>query len=513
MDQPSSLATASSNAKWRLTTQNEVAPAPYSYPPYLTLSHCWGPPGTVHTRLTKATFDRFRLQEQLVVELPKTYQDAIGIAVSLGFRYIWIDSLCIMQDPGDTTDWEEQSSVMGLIYKHATCNIAATWAADGSQGCFSQRDAAIVAPTTISLGDEEFHIAHSHIFYYNIGGAPLNRRGWVLQERFLARRQLNFAKDAVFWECPQLVALEQFPDGIPKAYCWDLMNGAKPRIDFTSLPELRRGWAHLVHVYSRTKLTVCTDKPVAIAGLVGELKARLDDDYLAGLWQKDLHKQLCWYTSIIPTASTNPDMAPTWSWMKYSDTPIFADDRYLKDDEHTTAYFLEILDVTVKDKPVPHGSVSGTLRIRGIVMWVRLTGFGYSALEPPTEHDPGPVFTELDNASGMIFVGWDERSEIKEDLLVVFVAGYCVGSRDPGYFVKGLLLAPGTEGDSTFTRVGMFYYYEGDRFLRLIINRLGLEPAEMLAETEGLRLGYGLGMDGTLRDPRLDDIIQEVTIV
>lgn len=68
--------------------------------------------------------------------MPRTFQDAVTVTRNLGLRYIWIDSLCIIQD--DRSDWLTQSLKMGTIYRNAKITIAATGAADGSVGCFPE---------------------------------------------------------------------------------------------------------------------------------------------------------------------------------------------------------------------------------------------------------------------------------------------------------------------------------------------------------------------------------------
>jgi hypothetical protein len=73
-----------------------------------------------------------------IAELPKTFQDAIEISRRLDIRFLWIDSLCIIQDSKE--DWLKESVIMGDIYQHAYCNIAATAAPDGRTGCFLERN-------------------------------------------------------------------------------------------------------------------------------------------------------------------------------------------------------------------------------------------------------------------------------------------------------------------------------------------------------------------------------------
>jgi hypothetical protein len=87
---------------------------------YLALSHRWG--GADVVELTKDTLDPF-LMEIPLERLPRNFLDAVLVTVRLGFKFLWIDSLCIIQD--SETDWQQESMNMGRIYRHAQCTIAA----------------------------------------------------------------------------------------------------------------------------------------------------------------------------------------------------------------------------------------------------------------------------------------------------------------------------------------------------------------------------------------------------
>jgi len=67
-------------------------------------------------------------------KLPKSFRDAIQITRRLGYEYIWIDSLCIIQD--DPADWERESAKMAEIYENAVLTIAVSDAVDSLRGCF-----------------------------------------------------------------------------------------------------------------------------------------------------------------------------------------------------------------------------------------------------------------------------------------------------------------------------------------------------------------------------------------
>jgi hypothetical protein len=102
--------------------------------PYLTLSHCWGKTQIITT--TTITKEE-RIKEIPWSSLSKTFQDAITVTRHLGFRYIWIDSLCIIQD--DKHDWDMEAANMALVYKGSQLTIAATSSKDGTGGCFGKR--------------------------------------------------------------------------------------------------------------------------------------------------------------------------------------------------------------------------------------------------------------------------------------------------------------------------------------------------------------------------------------
>jgi hypothetical protein len=75
--------------------------------------------------------------------LALTIQDAIGVTYKLGSRYIWIDSLCVLQD--DAQDWEREAKNMCTVYRNATLTIAALGAAHAAEGLFSRRNPLVLA--------------------------------------------------------------------------------------------------------------------------------------------------------------------------------------------------------------------------------------------------------------------------------------------------------------------------------------------------------------------------------
>ena len=117
---------------------------PHQKASYLTLSHCWG--GLEQTTLT---LDKgVTYQERIAIStLFTTVQDAIQVTRRLGVRYLWVDSLCKVQD--SRPDWERKSALMDLFYSNSFCTIAAVPAEDDRSGCFTDRNPQEIVPRSI----------------------------------------------------------------------------------------------------------------------------------------------------------------------------------------------------------------------------------------------------------------------------------------------------------------------------------------------------------------------------
>lgn len=128
--------------------------------------------------------------------LPKSFQDAVTVTRKLHIRYLWIDSLCIIQD--DNEDWERESSRMASIYQNAHVTIAATAAENSQEGFLYPRIPALSVrffhASRISESDSNENILYFGIAYVRLNTseqvsikyAPLNQRAWVLQEDWLS---------------------------------------------------------------------------------------------------------------------------------------------------------------------------------------------------------------------------------------------------------------------------------------------------------------------------------------
>ena len=363
---------------------------------FATLSHCWG---ILEDRLVLTSSNIDAWKERLPqLDRWKTFVDAIDITRRLGLSYIWIDSLCIMQD--SISDWQSESPLMSNVYKRSYCNIAATAASDDTLGCFWERDIYEGLPLRICFGavadnsQDEINITplseyngglygtydlhEAQTWGVDITSSVLNGRGWVLQERLLTSRVLNFTKSEMYWECDELQASESHPYGFPN----DPSDGVffktrNPYMPMDENPDIRQRqalevWWSAVGAYTSgnnfnvrfaTNLTQPSDKLVAISAVARELQPLIDSKYIAGLWERDLVRQLCW-TGMNYSERSDIYRAPSWSWASV-DAPIRYSDFYYPGT--IWQELLEVVDVKLElQTEDPMGQVkSGFLKVRG----------------------------------------------------------------------------------------------------------------------------------------------------
>jgi len=293
---------------------------------YICLSHCWG--RQRHFQLTKKTFQLLRAGVRKS-KLSKNFQDAILMTRFLGIRYLWIDALCIFQD--SVLDWEEESAMMGHYYKHSWLTIAAGMSHESESGFLGRKihhglpyirlntrerdwetDGKEIARKQMRPGAE--NVENSVYFALDpvqpSTQCPLRTRGWTFQEEVLSERYLSFETTQTYFRCGTIL---HYKCGRGE----NLLLGDSPFVRGKRLLD-EGNWPELVMRYSSRNLTKESDKLPALSGLAHEYQVLWTDQYLAGLWLKDLWKSLLWrrdpkYTLPEPTRPEEY-RAPTWSW-------------------------------------------------------------------------------------------------------------------------------------------------------------------------------------------------------
>ncbi|KAI5776210.1 heterokaryon incompatibility protein-domain-containing protein [Geopyxis carbonaria] len=437
---------------------------------YLALSHCWGLSTSEQDWQLKTTTTVTLTQRKngiTMATLPPLYQDALRITHALGERYLWIDSLCILQDSAD--DWTRESSVMGRIYAHAFCTISADAASSSAASILTRRDLAASIASLESANYQPSYVGWGrntpasssatdypeyHAWSDLVAAQPLSRRAWTLQERQLSRRIVHYTQHQILWECTTLYASEIFPEGLPRA------PSVHERLQMQPVGPAAL-WYWFVGEFSKRSLTVAEDRLPALSGIASSLAAvARQDAYIAGLWKSDLLYGLCWEASA-DTAVVRRRLvgsAPSWSWAGITGPVEFA----LRKPAGavTIETEAEILDVAVTPLSSFNtlGSLSrGVLKVRGLLRtgkWDNTdrdsrTGIG-SRSERAILGQEGVISWEPE----IFRIAYDVEDPSDRDGVVCCLQVY----EGAGGLLYGLLLVPVDGNAETYRRVGLVLF-------------------------------------------------------
>jgi hypothetical protein len=313
---------------------------------YIALSHRWGqskPAVTLTSNL------HARMAGIKVNTLPQTFQDAVMAAYGLGYEFIWIDSLCIIQD--DKADWERECPRMSDVYRGAVLTIAGPAATDSSAGFLHKREFVTnqkYAPCKLqSISGKEIDNGVLTMWYPGCHREPtaetdlrtrrlsaldsqpdsvLQNRGWIMQEYLLSSRILYFGSFQMYFECGRASWFEStFQSRNPSRYSNQDMSLKKSLNDHIGeFDILLKDWHEFVTRYSLCALTNPTDKLPAISSIAQSLDPLGQQSYYAGIWGSHLPESLLWFVSNDTEdqaqqpnnkpANTTAYMAPSWSW-------------------------------------------------------------------------------------------------------------------------------------------------------------------------------------------------------
>ena len=283
--------------------------------PYLALSHCWG--GLIPYRTLQS--NKAELCQRIeFTRLPRNFQDAFAVARWLSYRYIWIDSFCIVQD--DAQDWLQQAVKMADVYSGAQLTISATRSSSYDEGFLTKRQTDLELPFSdrLPLGTamyardcDALETAHQGINGQPSDQTPLFQRAWAFQERLLSRRVLHFLRSEVILECEDSLWCEC---GEYDTYEWSEPDKAVYR---------KASWQTLVEKYTSRKLTYPNDVLPAISALARDFG--IEGEYIAGLTKDDLYSNLLWRVKaprdldgelVSAPTPTRPSVytAPSFSW-------------------------------------------------------------------------------------------------------------------------------------------------------------------------------------------------------
>lgn len=302
---------------------------PGTEPSYLALSYTWG--GVSQPELTKATRKRRSLKGGLsCLSLPNTILDAIHLAKLIGYRYLWVDALCIVQD--DSSIRHHQIAQMYNIYQCADVTIVAAGGSDCSQ-----------AIPGVSLDRKAFQRYKLH----NIPGLPLMKlpestvysitdshwkaRGWTFQEELCSQRLLVLLPECAVFTCPSAICREDLvsevsPSSPDLQDSQDFREGlsllsATIRSLQNSSPEQQVAlFRDLVKGYMHRSLSRNDDIENAFAGVNRMLEPVLGPSY-HGIPERHFAEIIhgCWFCDT--TLARRRVGFPSWSWVGWVYVP------------------------------------------------------------------------------------------------------------------------------------------------------------------------------------------------
>ncbi|KAK4444224.1 heterokaryon incompatibility protein-domain-containing protein [Podospora aff. communis PSN243] len=302
---------------------------------YIALSYCWGSRDELEQRpnlkTTMSTYSSMAAGVP-IVDLPLTLKQAVMVTRCLGREYIWIDSLCIVQDSDNDADWEAESLKMETVYAMAAVTIIAA----SSTSCHSgflplrfcedpcwQRQLAIDLPSPLSLWASRIPSRHRGGFHSWPGHDPIDDRGWTYQEECLSNRYLKFTKNDIQWKCKA------------GTRCLCAMEASKLHITNSnhSLDLSWSAWWGVTLRFAGRKFTDANDTLPAISGLARRFASRRlregnKSRYIAGCWEDMLTslKGLTWFVALEldakPALGPKSYVAPSFSWASIN-SPVY----------------------------------------------------------------------------------------------------------------------------------------------------------------------------------------------
>jgi hypothetical protein len=318
---------------------------------YAALSYVWG--DSNYCRLTENNYFAFSEKGSLFTTIPPaTVKDAITITQQVGLRYLWVDTLCIIQDRKDHQ--QAQIAQMASIYSHALITIIAISGKSAEDGLCGVRPGTRVATQEVlytrglnllSVVDFLDMPAHSQV---QESFSTWYTRAWTMQEQLFSGRKLMFTENQAFWHCGKARWQEEtvLEDGHPIGfdgyrfgrhsngpYDFDMdilgkgtLYSNKVYYDYSS------SYEELARKYMNRLLTFESDRINAFTGIIAGLSALNGERYIWGLPQATFGATLTWglvgqprtyatHTRVLEDGKVLSFPIPSWTWFAWKSSP------------------------------------------------------------------------------------------------------------------------------------------------------------------------------------------------
>lgn len=305
-------------------------------PRYAALSYCWG--SSLATDGVEQLCAKIGSMKSMRQHVPKqsisqVTLDAIKVCKALSIPYLWVDSLCIIQD--EISDWESESASMTMIYSNAFVTICTPSSTASNEGFLVRNRRHVAVPfqsRVVPSIHGHYNLVASgtwnHVSLFSWPDLDVHHtswasRGWTLQEYEMSNRLLIFGKSMVHFQCRHIVSengyrqeINPFPRMVKALDC-ESSDLRVPRFD----------WQYILNHYGDRLFTLVEDRLPGISGMAKYIADKNGDEYLAGLWKTELPSSLIWYAYSIENTkyhielpdlldmlrSPTPYIAPSWS--------------------------------------------------------------------------------------------------------------------------------------------------------------------------------------------------------
>ena len=306
---------------------------------YIALSYVWGQ--DTMPLLRKDTLYQYTSPNGLKnIEIPRTIADAMKIAKVTGERYLWVDSLCIVQD--DSRDKLQQLPIMADIYSRAHFVIVAS-AGNSAEAALPGMG------STTRLRWQQVETIHGITFTTAqpslreaLRLTTWSTRGWTFQESMLASRMLIFTEYQMFWQCRGAGFREDlhFPYASMSMRIEPEHKAQEPQNRDTIYPKSGPGtcrtaaYCSNVQLFTKRHFREQSDILWAFAGILKSLVPQFPQGYIWGLPKERLDATLLWDISCSRSTHARHSQHsvavgkeprflpfPSWSWLSTS-TPV-----------------------------------------------------------------------------------------------------------------------------------------------------------------------------------------------
>lgn len=304
---------------------------------FFALSYVWGHLGENDLCATTKNISTLREKHSLTQKrLPQTILDVMTLFSELEGTYLWVHRLCILQDD-DANDKAQQIPRMDSIYSLVELTIIAASGSDAHEGV-----AGLSVPRSVEQDTRRIAGELALMTIPNENPFPActySKRGWIFQERLLARRSLMFTEDQAYWSCscadwserlmlePTTSGARTSPWSIPRNHLgsYETAPGEYYR-DFS-----RQHYIQLPRIYALKDFKNSSDIQDAISGILRRCSFVTGDSFYWGhilvpeifedslIWRKtrlELEKRIA-LCAIRDRGAKYDVPFPTWSWFTW----------------------------------------------------------------------------------------------------------------------------------------------------------------------------------------------------